>query len=115
MRYPCPRRALVARVWHLLSKRPPQVIAKVRKEELGGHGSRWEDNIFQEAHSQLVTSWTRVLQSLSLVPLSLRDQYHHSHSLNSISSQEAHRDFIHSNRPRLSPNFQMPSLRSANK
>ena len=68
MRYPCPRRAPVARVWHLLSKRPPQVIAKVRKEELGGHGSRWEDNIFQEAHSQLVTSWTRVLQSLSPCP-----------------------------------------------
>ena len=47
-------------VRHLLSKRPPQVIAKVRKEEFG----RWSDNIFREAHSQLVTSWIRVLPSL---------------------------------------------------
>ena len=42
-------------VRHLLSKRPPQVIAKVRKEEL----ERWLDNIFREAPSQLVTSWIR--------------------------------------------------------
>ena len=111
MRYPCPRRALVARVWHLLSKRPPQVIAKVRKEELGGRGSRWEDNIFQEAHSQLVTSWTRVLQSLSPCPCATNT----TTRTVLTPSQEARRDFIHSNRRRLSPNFQMPSLRSANK
>ena len=42
-------------VRHLLSKRPPQVIATVRKEKLG----RWLDNIFREAPSQLVTSCCR--------------------------------------------------------
>ena len=52
----------------------------------GGHGRRWEDNISREAHSQLVTSWIRVLQSLSPCPsLEECDQYRHSHSRNPIS------------------------------